>query len=135
MTLNSLASQFEKWSNKVTEPFDQLHYVFSRHEVGDHDIDPIAGLNIFRIMQEAVHNALKHSGATELSASMICDESCLNIVISDNGKGMSGESEEGTGLSSMKQRAEAMNATLSVVSVPGGGTRVELKLDINTLKG
>lgn len=135
MTLNSLAGQFEKWSKKVADPFEQLHYSFSRNDFRDHDIDPIAGLNIFRIMQEAVHNALKHSGATDLTASMICNEAGLTITITDNGKGINAGNEEGTGLSSMNQRAEAIKATLTFESVPGGGTRVVLNLDINTLKG
>ena len=135
MTLYSLASQYEKWLNRVTEPFEQLHSSFTKPDSPDFTIDPLIGLNIFRILQEAVHNALKHSGATELKTVMLCNETTLTITISDNGRGLSAGSEEGTGLSSMRQRAESMKAELAVENVSEGGAKVVLKMDKNTLKG
>jgi len=135
MTLYSLAAQYEKWMNRVTEPFEQLHCSFSKPDCHDFTIDPLVGLNIFRIMQEAVHNALKHSGATKLNTKMLCDENSLTIAVSDNGKGILLKSEEGTGLSSMRQRAENMKAELTVENVTEGGVKVVLRMDKNTLKG
>lgn len=135
MTFYSLMAQYEKWLKRVTEPFGHLQCSFSKPDIPDFTIDPLIGLNIFRIMQEAVHNVLKHSGATELKTTMLCDETFLTIQVSDNGKGMSPKTEAGTGLSSMMQRAGSMKAELSIRNNAGGGTKVFLKIDKNTLKG
>jgi len=135
MTLYSFTAQYEKWLNRVTEPFEQLQSSFVKPDCPDFTIDPLIGLNIFRIMQEAVHNTLKHSGATELQTTILCDVTYLTITVSDNGKGIFPKSEEGTGLSSMRQRAESIKAELSIENVTGGGTKVFLKIDKNTLKG
>lgn len=134
MTLKSLANQYEKWLMKVTEPNEQLSCSFTNNGCSDQDVDPITGLNIFRIMQEAVHNVLKHSGATQLTTTMICDDNTLKITISDNGKGIEKIKAEGNGLSSMKQRAAAMNASLSIASSPATGTKVIMVLAKNRLK-
>jgi len=135
MTLYSLTAQFEKWLNRVTEPSEQLHCSITKPECTDFTIDPLIGLNIFRMMQEAVHNALKHSGATELKTIMNCDETDLTILITDNGRGILTQSEEGTGLSSMRQRAGSIKADVAIENGQEGGVRVVIRIDKNTLKG
>lgn len=134
MTLQSLANQFEKWLLKITEPFEQIHSSFTFQDAEDQDIDPITGLNIFRIMQEAVHNVLKHAGATQLTTSMMCDDDTLAIIISDNGKGMDQKRATGTGLASMKQRAALLKAELTIETSAEGGTKLMLRLAKNRLK-
>ncbi len=135
MTLSSLLGQYEKWLAKITEPNEHLSAKMTSSQCPDFDIDPINGLNIFRIMQEAVHNVLKHAGATELTTSVECNQNMYTITIADNGKGIISYNESGTGLGSMKQRAENLKAILTVDSTPGSGTKVVLVLDKNTLKG
>jgi len=134
MTLNSLSSQCEKWFYRITESFN-IHVSFSKGECPDYKIDPITGLNIFRIFQEAVHNSLKHSEATELIAKIECNEVSIDITITDNGKGFANRNEEGNGLASMKQRAESVHALLTIETATDKGTKVWVKIDKNMLKG
>ena len=134
MTLNSLSTQCEKWFYMITEPFGK-HAFFTVTNCTDFTIDPITGLNIFRIFQEAVHNSLKHSEATELVAKIECSEDSFLVTISDNGKGITTKNEEGSGLASMRQRAEAVQGVLSIETAAGKGTQVVVKIDKNTLKG
>ncbi len=118
----------------ITEPFGK-HAFFTVTNCADFTIDPITGLNIFRIFQEAVHNSLKHSEATELIAKIECSEDSFLVTISDNGKGITTKNEEGSGLASMRQRAEAVQGVLSIETAAGKGTQVVVKINKNTLNG
>jgi signal transduction histidine kinase len=66
---------------------------------------------------------------------MLCDGISLTIIIADNGRGIFPTPGEGTGLSSMKQRAESMKANLVIENLLDRGAKVVLKLAKNTLKG
>ena len=83
-------------------------------------------LQLFRICQEAVTNACKHSGASQLMVSASSDEKHFTIRISDNGKGfdLNTENPGHYGLQNMKQRAEESNLQFSIESVHGQGTSI-----------
>jgi len=84
--------------------------------------------HLFRIVQEAVNNVVKHADATELSIELSAADSEISILVSDNGTGFDvqahREAEHGFGLFSMRQRADGIGATLTIVSAPGRGTQV-----------
>jgi signal transduction histidine kinase len=88
--------------------------------------------HIYRIAQEAVNNAVKHSGASEVMVRLTSNEGTARLEISDNGKGLpiSPASNQGIGLQIMKYRASVIGAYLEVKSKPGKGLIV-----ICTLKG
>jgi PAS domain S-box-containing protein len=91
--------------------------------------DAAAALHAYRIAQEAVDNAIRHSGGTEVVVSLSEDEKNIRLQIMDNGKGFdrcAGEAK-GIGLASMKYRAHALGGQLSV-DTSGGGTRVTCAL-------
>jgi signal transduction histidine kinase/ligand-binding sensor domain-containing protein len=85
-------------------------------------------IHLYRIVQEAVNNVLKHSGATEVRIALRRSGDGLTLVIRDDGKGMHGESEggpgpaEGFGIAGMRERVAILGGTLTVESRPGGGT-------------
>lgn len=82
---------------------------------------------MFRIVQEAVHNALKHSAAQNISIAIISNDK-LVIQVSDDGKGLGAKhSVSGNGLGNMKSRAAAMDMEMAVVANPGEGTTVILQ--------
>jgi signal transduction histidine kinase len=83
--------------------------------------------NLFLITKEALNNVLKHSGGTEVRVQVRVDADRLEISVSDNGKGFNPEAESASrrnGLGNMRRRAEAVHATLTLTSRPGGGTQV-----------
>ncbi|MBK9355815.1 MAG: hypothetical protein IPN08_00225 [Bacteroidales bacterium] len=135
MTLQSLIIQYEKWVSRVAEPYENLQCTFQIEKLPDIHIDPLNGLNLFRIMQEAVNNALKHSGANKLLTSLHAEAGIIRIEISDNGKGFAEGGNEGTGMSSMKQRAETIRARLAIESAENNGTTVSVIIEKNTLSG
>jgi len=79
------------------------------------------------IFKEAVNNIAKHAEATYVK--IVCELSGedLLLTITDNGKGFKTETaERGHGLRNMTKRAEEIGAKLSIRSLPGGGTTIEI---------
>jgi PAS domain S-box-containing protein len=92
------------------------------------ELEPPAKVALYRITQEALNNVVKHSAATQAE---ICVESTpryLELSISDNGNGFDLQAVQTTslGLTIMRERAGEINATMSVSSVAGRGTTVEV---------
>jgi two-component system sensor histidine kinase NreB len=92
--------------------------------------DANAATHLYRIAQEAVNNALKHSGAKRIQITLGEGKDSWEMSIEDNGTGISAEKEKhtGSGLRLMRYRAELIAAALEVESRPGKGVRVMCKL-------
>ena len=88
-------------------------------------------LDLLRILQEALTNVLKHSGATRVDVDLTNDDGTLRLEVGDNGRGMPATDEQssGTGMRSMQARAQRLGATLSLGSKPGA-TLVRLNMPL-----
>ncbi|GEM_PF-3665252 len=92
-------------------------------------LNSLEALNIYRIIQESLNNAVKYSGADLVSVSVTQLNGLLLVEIADNGKGFDpAHTEAGYGLKNMKKRAEEMNAGLEIISRPENGTTVRLQV-------
>jgi len=83
--------------------------------------------SLYRIAQEALNNALKHSDATAVTIRICTQGDDVILEVSDNGRGFVPEAAErggGLGLIGMKERARQLGGMLTVVSMPGQGTTV-----------
>jgi signal transduction histidine kinase len=89
--------------------------------------DKAAAIQLYRIVQEAVNNAVKHSGAHEIIVKMIPSGPDLVIEIRDNGRGVQPERGTGLGLQLMHHRAGSIGADLSIERLPSGGTSVSCR--------
>ncbi len=90
---------------------------------------------LFRIAQEAINNALKHSKATKIIVQLIQDESWVNLTIQDNGEGFDIEevgNKQSGGLKNMRARAEIFDGRIQINSKNGEGTEVIVDLIYNT---
>jgi len=81
---------------------------------------------LYGIAQEALNNVLKHAHATHVKVRLSAEHQCVDLEITDNGRGFpEGERlEGGIGLTSMRERARAMGGTLSIRSETGRGASV-----------
>ncbi len=80
-------------------------------------------LAVFRIIQELLNNAIKHSNASNVSVKMRFSLSGFAVSISDNGKGFDAELiKTGLGLKSLESRTQILNAKMQINSAPGKGT-------------
>lgn len=87
---------------------------------------------VYRICQEALNNAIKHSGAKEITLSFQIINSLYRVQVTDDGKGLKDDiSGDSYGMSSMHERTMILNANLSVTNRALGGTIVLLEVPIN----
>jgi len=100
------------------------------------DILPVINLSIFRIIQEACNNAIKHANAKCIEIDIKYDENHINITIKDDGKGFdTNEIKEritqdytGCGLSIMKERVYLLSGTLDIQSKINKGTIINISV-------
>ena len=85
-------------------------------------------LCLFRIVQEALQNAVKHGSAHQVSVDLVGTEQGLTLAIVDDGAGFDVDavSAKGLGLTSMRERLEPLGGTLKIHSRPGAGTRLHV---------
>lgn len=84
---------------------------------------------LLRILQEALANAARHSGAACISIRLGSDAGKISVIIRDDGKGFSqAEVTSGIGLKSMRERAESLGGSLEVISAPGQGTSISVSI-------
>lgn len=91
---------------------------------------PETSATLYRIAQEAISNAVRHARASELTIRLRDLDAEVVLAIEDDGRGFVTESAQGrgVGLTSMSARAEEAGGSLVILSVPGGGTRIEARL-------
>lgn len=97
-------------------------------------LSPEARLGIYRIVQESLHNALRHANADEALVRLEWLDDILRVTIHDNGSGFdldqAGRSMS-LGLLSMQERSAAIGANFEIMSRPGAGTSIILELPVN----
>lgn len=87
---------------------------------------------VYRIAQEALHNVVKHARAKKVRVSLVCDPERMEIEVSDDGVGFdpNGDFPGHLGLRSMRERAARSGGAFEIESVPGGGTRVRVRIPV-----
>ena len=96
-------------------------------------LSPDKQVEVFRIIQEAIYNALKHANPSHISLMLSVFEQELSVLIEDNGKGFCSESiSDGIGLRNMKDRAEQLSGRLSIDSHPERCTVVHVEVPLAT---
>lgn len=100
-------------------------------------LDSLTEINIYRITQEAINNAIKYADSTHILVSLSHSENILSIVIDDNGKGFEPEkiknvknADGGMGMTFMRERIKYIDGRLFLTSEIGKGTRVTLNIPL-----
>jgi two-component system, NarL family, sensor kinase len=102
-------------------------------------ISPQKEMVLFRMVQEALHNIVKHSGAAAIDVAMQYSADKLQITVIDNGKGFDltplteAGSKAGMGIHSMYNRAKLIDAVFNISSTTGSGTVITIDLPLNKL--
>jgi len=87
-----------------------------------------SGVHIYRILQEALNNVARHSGAKESWVRMRYEPQALELEVEDHGRGLSAAAKPGIGLVAMRERAELLHGTILFSRPPQGGTLVRLRV-------
>jgi PAS domain S-box-containing protein len=94
-----------------------------------------AGLCLFRVLQEAVHNSVKHSGVKRVEVQLMEHANDVHLTIEDRGKGFDFEAARqgrGLGLTSMQERVRLASGTIEIQSHPAGGTTIRVRVPISS---
>lgn len=99
-------------------------------------IDSKKEVVVFRIIQEALNNAIKHSGASRINVSLKYFETCLDFSIQDDGKGfdavhVQSRKVSGSGLKNISHRAQVVNATCRIENNSPTGVLVNIVVPLN----
>jgi chemotaxis methyl-accepting protein methylase/signal transduction histidine kinase len=117
--LPALVNLIERFTTRTGITVDFQHHGLEGR------LAPTVETTIYRIMQEALTNVARHSGATEATVEVVSDHDVI-MRIQDSGRGFDPARLEGpaTGLLGMRERAALVGGTLIIESAPGAGTRV-----------
>ena len=92
-------------------------------------VEPSAGVHIYRVLQEALNNVTRHSGAREAWIRLKYTANSLELEVEDHGSGFVTEkSQRGIGFVAMRERAEIIGGSLAISPGPQGGTQVCLQI-------
>jgi len=106
----------------------QLHYGLTER------LDADAERNLFRIVQEATNNIVRHAGATKMSVTLVQAPRSVTLTITDNGKGMDHDrpgASRGNGLNNIYSRADLMKGVVTITGQPGKGTDITITIPYN----
>jgi signal transduction histidine kinase/ligand-binding sensor domain-containing protein len=93
-------------------------------------------MNVFRIAQEAVANAIRHGAARQILIDLQFDDDTARLTVADDGRGFDPASQsDGFGLTSMRERAAQIGAVLHIESLPSAGVSVTLTIPLNGAAG
>jgi len=97
---------------------------------GPLDIPTDTQVDIYRITQEALNNAVKHAAATKISVAYQHIDHVISISVTDNGKGFDPtQVSKGMGLKNMQDRAHKLGGRIKINSIPGKGTTILFEMD------
>ncbi|NUY81825.1 sensor histidine kinase [Flavobacterium sp. MAH-1] len=113
---------------KAKNAKEDIDFVFNIDERLDHlRFSSVAGMNLYRTIQEAVNNAVKYAQASKIGIFIECEKDDLHLRIEDNGDGFEPESaQNGNGLHNMKKRVGALGGKFNLQSQIGQGTHIHI---------
>lgn len=124
--LTSISDRFKTYTQKFSDSYPGVEIEIQEKITDNLSLSPQIALNTIRIMQEAFHNAVKHSKATKITIELISNRG-LKILVTDNGKGINlDENFQGNGVPGMRQRAKRNGWQLLISNIYPTGTSVAL---------
>src|SRR5215813_7905000 len=120
----------KSWCREVADRH-KIAVEFKSNFSGNLPLD--VGLPLFRVLQQAVNNAIKHSGEKRVEVQLREDSGEIHLIVHDSGKGFDVETAmrgKGLGLTSMRERVRLVNGTIAVESWPMSGTNIDVRVPL-----
>ncbi len=133
ITFEDLQSRISNFMDKANNSAEQIQFNFNIDTSLSNDLTftSVEGMNIYRIIQEAINNALKYADANAIDVQFKKVENELFVSIIDNGKGFDpAVVADGNGLNNMKKRAHDIDGNINIQSETTKGTTVQLQMPI-----
>ena len=114
--------------DKARESHESINFqVYINSSLEQVRMSSVTGMNVYRCVQEAVNNALKHSGATSITIDAGYENDLVSIVITDNGSGYDATALRGNGLINIDKRMSEIDGAFTILA-NGSGTTVTLQI-------
>lgn len=133
ITYDDLKARIANFIEQAKNASERTQFNFNIEDNVDqsHVFTSVEGMNMYRIIQEAVNNALKYALADKIEVNISREKNQYHIEISDNGKGYDPASTEmGNGLNNMKKRSREIGGDIAFISKIDKGTKVILNLPV-----
>jgi signal transduction histidine kinase len=97
-------------------------------------IEPNVSLCLYRVVQEALHNIVKHGGAQRAFVTLACAAGSIELHVADQGRGFTPDSpaNRGLGLVSMRERVKLLGGQIAIESSPGAGVRLAVRIPLES---
>ncbi len=139
LTDHGIVPALTKLTQELSKLTDKTIVLYNKTDFNQR-LDSLAEINIYRITQEAINNAIKYAHSTHIIVSISNSENILSIVIDDNGKGFDPSKlknkkngDGGMGMTFMRERIKYINGRLFLNSELNKGTRVTLNIPLAEL--
>lgn len=125
-----LVPAIQGFCRDMTSQYD-LHVSFEHCHVPAH-VPPDIALCLYRIVQEALHNVVRHSGTHEAAVQLTAGGGALELHVADPGRGFAPTMQglAGIGLVSMRERVNFIGGMLAIHTAPGAGTRIGVRVPL-----
>ena len=130
ITFEDLQARMSNFIDKANSVDDAINFSFTIDDTVNTNriFTSVEGMNIHRVLQEAIHNSIKHAKATEVGINVSQAKSLL-FKVSDNGKGFNLETiKKGNGLNNMQKRIHDIGGEFSITSNETDGTQIHIKI-------
>jgi PAS domain S-box-containing protein len=110
----------------------RINISFAEHSFPFQALGKNESLTLFRIIQEALNNTIKHASATNAGIELRLNGTEGLLCIKDNGKGFQPQfAKKGSGLKNIQNRVYLINGKADIISAPGNGTQISVRFPIN----
>ena len=134
LKIENLEERITNFVTKAKESTENLNFIVNIDETLKNILfNSQKGINIYRSIQEAINNAIKHAQASKIVLSIIKIDNALKIIIKDNGKGFNKEQKIlNNGILNMQKRMAEINADTIIESEINNGTSITFIIPINS---
>src|SRR5690606_13033217 len=136
ITLEQLSSRISDYLQRAGISTSGINFEFEVEKGVDPNFTLVSskGIQIYRIVQEAIQNSVKYAYPSQVIVSVSSEENGVKVEIKDDGMGfVESEIKLGNGLFNMRKRAEELGGSLEISSKAGKGTSVSLVLPNNKM--
>lgn len=133
ISVSALKDKIQEHLSKLSAAVGTIHFSVHLSEQTNIVLKPSQAIHIFRLVQESLNNAIKHSGAKSIEVTLsISEEKYLFVTIRDDGKGFdTNETFDGHyGLENMKSRVNEMGGKLLISSKAAAGTEIKFEVPV-----
>ncbi|WCO00970.1 tetratricopeptide repeat-containing sensor histidine kinase [Psychroserpens ponticola] len=129
ITLEDLQSRISNFIDKADLATENIKFEFNSNisDIDRFKLSSLQGMNLYRIIQEAINNSIKYSKAKHITIDFNCNDQQIKVDVTDDGKGFVLEHTQlGNGINNMKKRTQEIKAELIILSKLNQGTTITI---------